>query len=230
MVYGTAPVAACEILPRIKSMGGEIFDTSGNIRVATQVFRKALEGYLELRDYTAPQVYYWWGDALKLFSQGLSAMTIIFINHVSGIIKASDAGLSVKVGAAPVPGNFPLLGGGSIGISRQSKNVDRCVEFFNWVFSDEIANMITLLGGLSPRESVFGNEEILAIYPWLRNMEEHFKQGWRRMTSKRYPNFDNHQFERILGGAVRNAAIGLNTATEAMEDAQRQCEAEFGGK
>ncbi|MDR3248833.1 MAG: extracellular solute-binding protein, partial [Treponema sp.] len=230
MVYGSAPVAACEVLPRIKSIGGDIFDKSGNIHMTTPAFKKSLEEYLELRDYSAPQINYWWGDALKLFSQGLSAMTIIFSNHVSGIIKASDAGLSLKVGAAPVPGNFPLLGGGSIGISRQSKNVDRCVEFFSWVFSDEIANMITLLGGLSPRRSVFGNEQILELYPWLRHMEERFKQGWRRMTSKRYPGFDNHQFERILGSAVRNAALGLNTVTEALENAQRQCEAEFGSR
>jgi multiple sugar transport system substrate-binding protein len=228
MVYGTAPVAACELLPRIKSMGGDLFDKSGGVRVTAPVFRKALEEYLELRDYSAPQVNYWWGDALSLFSQGLSAMTIVFINHVSGIIKASDTGLSLKVGAAPVPGNFPLLGGGSIGISRQSRNVDGCIEFFKWVFSDEIANMITLLGGFSPRESVFSNEEILELYPWLRNVGEQFKRGWRRVTSKRYPDFDNHRFERILGSAVRNAALGLGTVTETLKNAQQQCEAEFG--
>jgi multiple sugar transport system substrate-binding protein len=228
MVYGTAPVAACEVLPRIKSMGGDIFDKPGSIRITAPVFRKALEEYLELLNYSAPQVNYWWGDALGLFSQGLSAMTIVFINHVSGIIKASDTGLSLKVGAAPVPGNFPLLGGGAIGISRQSRNVDSCIEFFNWVFSDEIANMITLLGGLSPRESVFGNEEILEIYPWLRNVGEQFKRGWRRVTSKRYPDFDNHRFERILGNAVRNTVLGLTTVTDALKSAQQQCEAEFG--
>ncbi|MDR1637789.1 MAG: extracellular solute-binding protein, partial [Treponema sp.] len=229
MVYGTAPVAACELLPRIKSMGGDIFDKSGSIRVTAPVFRKALEEYLELRDSSAPQVNYWWGDALGLFSQGLSAMTIIFINHVSGIIKAGDTGLSLKVGAAPAPGNSPLLGGGSIGISRQSRNVDGCVEFFNWVFSDEIANMITLLGGLSPRESVFRNEEILEIYPWLRNAGEQFRRGWRRVTGKHHPDFDNHRFERILGNAVRNAALGLTTVTETLKNAQQQCDAEFGG-
>jgi multiple sugar transport system substrate-binding protein len=221
-------VAACELLPRIKSMGGDFFDKSGSIRVTAPVFRKALEEYLELRGCSAPQVNYWWGDALSLFSQGLSAMTIVFINHVSGIIKASDTGLSLKVGAAPVPGNFPLLGGGSIGISRQSRNVDRCIEFFKWVFSDEIANMITLLGGFSPRESVFSNEEILELYPWLRNMGEQFKRGWRQVTCKRYPDFDNHRFERILGNAVRNAALGLGTVAETLKSAQQQCEAEFG--
>jgi multiple sugar transport system substrate-binding protein len=154
-------------------------------------------------------------------------MTIVFINQVSGIIRTSDPGLSMKVGAAPIPGNYPLLGGGTIGISRQSKNIDQCIEFFNWAYSDEIANMVTLLGGLSPCKSVFSNEEILAVYPWLRNMGEHYTRGWRRISSKRYPNFDNHQFEQIFGNAVRNAALGLVSPEEALKSAQQRCEAEF---
>jgi hypothetical protein len=59
-------------------------------------------------------------------------------------------------------------------------------------------------------------------------VEEQFKRGWRRVTSKRYPDFDNHRFERILGNAVRNAALGLSTVTETLKNAQQQCEAEFG--
>jgi multiple sugar transport system substrate-binding protein len=227
MVYGTATVAACDVLPRIKSMGGELFDKSGKIQINTAVFKKALNDYLALKKYSSPEVNYWWGDALSLFSGGFSAMTIIFINHASRIIRANDRGLSVRVGAAPVPGNFPLLGGGSIGISRQSKNTDQCAEFFNWVYSEEIANMITLLGGLSPCESVFGNEEILEIYPWLENIDVHFKEGWRNVQSSCYPRFDNHHFERIFGSAVRNAALGLISVDEALKSAQSQCEKEF---
>jgi multiple sugar transport system substrate-binding protein len=227
MVYGSAAVAACDVLPRLKSMGGELFDKSEKIQINTAIFKKALNNYLELKKYSSPEVNYWWGDALNLFSGGLSVMTIIFINHVSRIIRANDRGLSVKVGSAPVPGNFPLLGGGSIGISKQSKNTDRCAEFFNWVYSDEIANMITLLGGLSPCKSVFENEEILEVYPWLKNIDAHFKQGWRNVQSSRYPRFDNHHFERIFGTAVRNAALGLMSVDEALKNAQAQCEKEF---
>jgi multiple sugar transport system substrate-binding protein len=227
MVYGTPTVAACEILSRIKSMGGELFDSSGKLSITTAVFKKALEEYLELKKYSGLEVNNWWQDALKSFSSGLSAMTIIFVNHASRIIRSDDTGLSVKVGTAPVPGNFPLLGGGCIGISKQSRNVEGCIDFFNWVFSDKIANMITLLGGLSPCRTVFKNEEILEIYPWLRNMDDHFKRGWRRISSNLYPDFDNHQFERIFGNAVHNAALGLISSKEALESAQKQCDKEF---
>jgi multiple sugar transport system substrate-binding protein len=227
MVYGSATVAACDVLPRVKSMGGELFDKSGKIQINTAIFRKALNDYLGLKKYSSPEVNYWWGDALNLFSGGLSAMIIVFINHVSRIIRANDRGLPVKVGAAPVPGNFPLMGGGAMGISRQSKSKDQCIEFFNWVYSNEIAAMITLLGGLSPCKAVFENGEILEIYPWLKNIDTHFKAGWRNVQSSRYPHFDNHHFERIFGSAVRNAALGLISVDEALKSAQAQCEKEF---
>ena len=227
MVYGGASTAACEVLPRVRDLGGTIFDRAGNISISTAVFRKALEEYLEMKAYSDSEISYWWGDALKSFSSGLSAMTVIFINHVSGIVRTSAPGLSVKVGAAPVPGNCPLLGGGTIGVSRQNNEIGPCIDFFNWVYSDEIANIITLLGGLSPCKSVFNNEEILAIYPWLRNMEEHYTRGWRRNGSKKHPDFDAHHFEQIFGNAVRNAAMGIDSPEQALAKAQIECDREF---
>jgi multiple sugar transport system substrate-binding protein len=224
MVYGGASVAACEVLPRIRDLGGNIFDRTGNVRINSPVFKKALEEYLAIQAYSAPEIHYWWQDALALFSSGLSAMTIVFINHVSSIVRTSAPDLSIKVGAAPVPGNFPLLGGGTIGVSRQSAQTESCIEFFNWVYSDEIANMITLLGGLSPCKSVFANEEILAIYPWLRNMDEYFTRGWRRLNSKKYPDFDNYQFEQIFGNAVQSAALGIDSPEQALAKAQTEFE------
>jgi len=229
MVYGSATVAASEVLPRVKEIGGEFFDKTGKVSINNQIFKKAIENYLELKSFSNPTINYWWDDALKEFSAGHSAMTIIYINQASGIIKISEPGLIMKVGAAPVPGNFPLLGGGMIGISKESKKIDSCLDFFDWIYSDEIANMITLLGGLSPCRSVFENEEILAVYPWLRNMEEHYPHGWRRISSKRHPSFDIHQFEQIFGNAVRISAMGIASPEEALAKAQTECDLEFNG-
>ncbi|MDR0623447.1 MAG: extracellular solute-binding protein, partial [Treponema sp.] len=219
--------AACEILPRIKSLGGEFFDRSGKIAITTPLFKKVVDEYLAMKDYSSSDVNYWWEDALYSFTSGLSAMTILFINRASTIIRANSLLTYNKVGVAPVPGNYPLLGGGSIGISNQSRHPDRCIEFLKWVYNDEIANMITLLGGLSPCQTVFRNEEILEVYPWLRNIREYFKSGSRRITGKRYPRFDNYHFERILGSAVRSAAMGLTSPEKALENAQRQCDTEL---
>jgi multiple sugar transport system substrate-binding protein len=227
MTFGSTTVAACDILPRIRSMGGEIFDQTGRPGFNSGIFRQALEDYLSMRPHAGPEIHYWWGDSLNAFIRGQAAMTVVFFNHASRIIRADNAGIHARAGAAPVPGNFPLLGGGCIGISKESRNIDLCIDFFNWVYSDEIANMITLLGGLSPQGAVFSNEEILEVYPWLREAGEHFKQGWRRLQSPRYPQFDNYQFERILGDAVRGAALGILSPAGALQSAQEEYDREF---
>jgi multiple sugar transport system substrate-binding protein len=227
MSYGLATAAACEILPRIKSLGGEYFGAAGKIAVTTPLFQQALEEYLELTRYSSADVNYWWEGAVDSFTSGASAMTILFINRASDIIRANKSAFPIKAAVAPVPGGFPLLGGGSLGISGHSRNIETCVEFLNWVYSDEAANIITMLGGLSPCRSVFENEEILEVYPWLRNILDYFSTGFRKSSSRVYPHFDNYHFERILGSAVRNAAMGLISPAEALENAQRQCEAEL---
>jgi multiple sugar transport system substrate-binding protein len=227
MVYGNEITAACEMLPRIKSMGGSIFDGAGRIDLLSPVFVGALEKYLTIRKYSTENVLNWWDDALNIFIQGRAAMTVIFINHVSRIIRTHDIDTSMRVGFAPVPGNYPLLGGGVIGMSKRSKKTACCIDFLKWLYSDGIANTITLLGGLSPCASVFSNEEILEIYPWLRNISEQFELGWRSSKSRLFPDFDNYKFEQIFGGAVRSAALGITGLREALESAQKECEKVF---
>lgn len=227
MTYGGATVAACDILPRLRNYEASIFNPAGQVQINSDKSLAALSSYLELKDYCSPETYYWWGGPLKSFANGESAMSIVFINHASRTININHSGSLDKVGSAPIPGKAPLLGGGCIGISAGSKQKDLCMEFLKWVYSDEISNMITFLGGLSPNASVFQNEEILSLYPWLRNISSHFSMGWRRNNTSAYADFDDNQFERILGNAVRNAAMGIVTAEEALQMAQEQCEKEF---
>jgi multiple sugar transport system substrate-binding protein len=208
-------------------LGADFFDSAGRIAVNTPLVKKVLDEYLEMRHYSSTDINYWWEDTLGSFSSGLSAMSILFINRAGGLLRADSPLKRAAIGVAPIPGNRPLLGGGSIGISRQSRNPAGGIEFLNWIYGDDIANVITLLGGLSPRGSVFDNEEILEIYPWLRNIGSYFSSGFRKTGSKKYAHFDNYHFERIFGGMVRSAAMGLLSSEEALKSAQRQCEEAF---
>lgn len=225
MTYGSASVAACDFLPRVKERAEEVYPAAGNMNLLS--FSEPLQEYLETKKYSDPQISYWWGDSLEAFAHGKSAMTIVFINHASRIINNRFSGVLNRVGTAPTPGETPLLGGGCIGISKQSKHVDWCMEFLNWIYSSEIANLITLLGGLSPCASVFENEEILELYPWLRGIERHFKTGWRRKPLGSSLDMNENQFERILGMAVRNAALGIMSIPDSLSAAQQQYEREF---
>ncbi len=227
ITYGSSVVAACDFLPRFKSMGGNIFDGNGRINITTQKAIKALQDYSEIRDYANPDVHFWWNDSMESFANGSTAMTIVFDNYASRVINSRRSVIFDKVGTAKIPGNMPLLGGGIIGISNQSQKIDQCICFLKWIYSDEIANLLVLLGGHSACASVFKNEEILTLYPWLRNIDKHFQVGSRHNNNPRYPNFDGVRFEQILGLAVRNAAMGIMSPEEALKSAQDQYDTEF---
>jgi multiple sugar transport system substrate-binding protein len=223
LVYGSGATAASEILPRLRSLGASVFDEQGRFRLDTPAFVRGFKQYLGLRACADVKVNYWWDDALRSFSAGDTAMSLIFINHASSVVRGG--GREFKAGAAAL--DFPLLGGGLLGLGKESKKLEECAEFLSWVYSDEIANMVGLLGGMSACASVYENEEILELYPWLRGIDRAFKQGWRRIRSPLRPHFDSNGFERILGGALRNAALGLATPEEALKSAQQLCETRF---
>lgn len=220
MTYGSAAVAACDFLPWLKGMGGGIFDWNGYLAVNTPVVREALEAYLHMGQYASPAVNYWWVDSMQAFAAGQSAIASVFLNHASPVFNGNHSVVVGKVGSAPLPGGTGLLGGGCIGISRQSEKVEDCHAFLEWVYSERIANLLTLLGGLSPCSSVYQNEEILGLYPWLRNYSDCFITATRRNISPLYPHFDDYQFELQLGIAVRNTAMGIMPVAAALERLQ----------
>ena len=126
-----------------------------------------------------------------------------------------------------VPGGHPLTGGGVIGISRASRHPKAAAEFLKWVFSDETAQLLTLLGGFSPSRSIYANAEITSLFPWMEALPSSFIHGTRRTESPVYRKFNEKKFENLLGIAVRNAVTGMASPQEALEYAQAMCEASF---
>lgn len=227
LTFGSAAVAACDFLPRLKSMGGSIFNENGELEINSKLSCAALENYLATRCYASNAINYWWAYSMEAFASGETAMTMVFINHASSIINSRNSTVIGKVGAAALPGNAPLLGGGCIGISKYSEKTDACMAFLRWVYSEEISSLLTLLGGLTPCKSAYENEEVLRLYPWLRSYEPCFRTASRQNVSPLYPHFNDYRFEQLLGMAVRNAAMGVSSVEEALGRAQNAYAAEL---
>ena len=224
--YGSATVAACDFLPRFKAAGGRVTDEAGNFVLASPESVQALTDYVRCARYSPPTVNYWWSDTMRLFSSSQSAMSIVFLNHASRVLNDPNSSVINKVGCALVPGGHPLLGGGCVGISRNCTQIDAAFAFLRWIYSDKIANLLTLYGALSPCKSIFENEQVHRLYPWLREVETHFLKS-SRIEKTPVPDFDYYRFEQVLGISVRNAVLGVNTPEQALLHAQTQCEQEF---
>ncbi|MGQ7190081.1 extracellular solute-binding protein, partial [Escherichia sp. HC-CC] len=64
--------------------------------------------------------------------------------------------IAPTIGYAPVPGQLPQLGGGSIGMSRYSKKKKQVEQFFHWLYSDRTTTQLWKLpwnGSIADRGS-----------------------------------------------------------------------------
>lgn len=227
LVFGTAAVAACDFLPRFKSFGGNIFDPDGRIQIDTPIMRKALVNYIETYEYTDQTTNLWWGKSTVSFSEGDTAMNIVFSNHASAMLHGEHSKVVGKTGFAAIPGGNPLLGGGVIGISKNSKRQQECLRFLQWIYSKKVASIITYLGGYITNKHLCDNLDVLELYPWIEDMEKEFSLGWRREKDETHNTFDEFQFEEILGVAVRSSVSGVLSIDEALKEAQNRCDEVF---
>mgnify|MGYP001585366836 CR=1 FL=1 len=227
LVFGSAAVAACDFLPRFKELGGEIFDENGNVIINIEIAKKALQSYIETYDYTDGATNMWWQKALETFAEGNTAMIIVFSNHSSHMLHSKSSKVVGKIGFAPVPGGYPLLGGGIIGISKDSKKYQESIEFLKWIYSDKISSAITYLGGFSPCKDIYNNEDVMTLYPWIEGMDKSFRYGGRRNKNSKHPKFDDRKFEGILGIAIRSSVTGILDIDIALNNAQQLCDKEF---
>lgn len=228
VAIGNSVVSPSEYLPRLFAEGGRLFDEDNKkINLTTKSARKALEGYMEAYEYSDKLIYQWWKNALEGFAEGNTAMTIVFMNYASDIVNTKISNIAGKIGFAAVPGGKPLIGGGVIGIHPQSQQKEAACEFINWLYSDEVASVFTMLGGLSPCKTVYNNRNVLELYPWLSAAKHSFSIGHRRVDNNYYQNFSEKMLEQIISVGVKNAVIGELTAHEALALTQKQCEEYF---
>lgn len=191
------------------------------------ITKNALQSYIECFNYTDGVSNKWWDNAVEAFANGNVAMIIVFSNYASHMLHSKKSKVHGKIGFAPVPGGFPLLGGGIIGISKESDKYQECLDFFEWMYSDKISSAITYLGGNTPNKNIYNNEDIVTLYPWLESMNKSFSIGFRRNKNQFHINFDERKFESILGLYVRSAVTGVIGIDEALNNAQQICDAEF---
>lgn len=228
--YGRTFLAACDFLPRYREYRKGIFTPDGRVDILTPEMREAVDSYLGICRYASDENNLWWGDSTKQFSRGKTAMHIVFSNYAAEMVHNPDSRVVGRVAFGVVPGGQPLSGGGTIGISRHSKKYEACMVFLKWLYQREIAETVTYLGGYICNRHVSKNLDVVELYPWLEGMEQSFAAGWRLYGSERNPDFNEFQFEDILGTAIRSIASGIEERDAALAKAQEECDRMFNRK
>lgn len=154
----------------------------------------------------------WFGAAHDNFIRGNSAMEIIAFNYASDITRLHTLAANSQIGYSLVPGGHPVLGGGSMLITKQCKEYQAALDFVAWACGQNNAELFTYLGGVSPHLHVYKNQEILNLYPWYRLFLETIERSSYREL---WDQFHVYKLERLIGNAVRSVVSGEMAPQEA---------------
>ena len=227
ITLGSTGVAGTEFLTRYFSLTRNLFDDEGRLLLDSDNARAALDALVEARQYAKPRPCPWWTHAAMEFSEGDVAMTILYSNFASDILNRNSRVVN-RIGYALVPGGSPIIGGGSLGVSRFSKNPELALSFIRWLSSEPISSASMLLGSVSACGKSYENYEIIDSYPWLDLAKDSFALSANQRTPfTDFSPFDERRFLGILGLEVKNAYIGALSSAEALEKARKTYERQF---
>ncbi len=224
LALGYPTSIAVEFLTRLLSQP-DLYDDRKCLNFHSPSARVALQSLVDTAQYANTPDSHWWESVVHSFSSGQAATTIVYTNHASDIIHAQDSTVAGKIGYATVPGQKPIIGGGVLGISRFSKQVEEAYSFLDWASSESIASPITMIGGTSPCTGTYANGEIINLYPWLQHLSDNIRIGERnRVFSLVDESINQRSIEHALGIATKNAIIGTFTMEEALSYAAKSLE------
>lgn len=172
--YGTCLLGAkpdgimAEFLPRQWSYMGRFLGSNGLDMISAANLR-AVKNLCESYQYSYPNCTdFLEEEQVQEFAKGNIAMISSYNVHLQDKLDV----MNQNVRFARVPGTAALIGGWMLGINAYSKQIEESALFLNWEMSDRISVHSSLLGQISPFKSVFYDNELLTIYPWMRTVNE----------------------------------------------------------
>lgn len=227
LTLGSTGVAGTEFMARLFSRQDNLYDSQKEIHLDSDACLQSLEELLKLREYTSPAYCKWWVDTARSFATGNFAMSVLYSNFASDLL-AQNSKVVGNIGYTMMPGGNPIIGGGSLGVSRYSRHPREALSFIKWMCSEPISSAAALLGSTSPCRKTYENYEVVNNFPWINLAERCFPlaRGRRIPEQERMP-FDERKYLNILGMAVKNSYSNICSPKEALKNAQELFEKHF---
>lgn len=211
---GSSGLIATEYLLRYYALGGRLVQQNSPIQLEPKLAISALQQYLQQLTVTCNLHSEWWNSSVAKFEQGQLAMLIMYMNLFNDV---AHSPLSPTIGYAPVPGNRPQMGGGTLGMSRFSKKKEPAAQFFHWLYSAEITEHLVLLGGNSAHRCIYQNQRILHHYPWFNLLRDSSGTGIRESRGLQGQRFNLRHAEIIIGQGITNVLNQMMSPEQAID-------------
>ena len=116
LTLGSFGVAGSEFMARYLETHKNLYDEDGKVRLNSPEGNLAMQQLIELKEMAPTHSNTWWTDTAEDFASGRLAMAILYSNYASDLIR-EGSNISELIGCTLVPGQNPILGGASLGIS-----------------------------------------------------------------------------------------------------------------
>ena len=189
LTLGNTGVAATEFLTRYFSHREHLEYRDGKVFIDNETGRQAMAELLEAQKYAPAQTARWWTDLAGTFADGDVAMAIMFSNYASEILAARSK-IVGNIGFSMVPGGNPIVGGGSLGVSKNSKKPEDALAYIKWMTKEPISSAMAGLGSVSPCARTYSKFDIIDTFPWLELSKDCFTLS----RTKRVPDGQEKPF------------------------------------
>lgn len=194
-----------EYLPRQWSYNGQ-FINRGRLDLESTSNAKAIKNLCESYKYSYPDCFdYLEDEQIQEFLKGDIAMISTYNVHLQDKLEASNPNIQF----AKIPGSLALVGGWLLGINKYSKKIEESAKFLEWEMSVRISIHSSLLGQISPFKSVFFDDELSTIYPWMKII----KDSYTELRGKEFDTINHnggtgHRLEEAFSSRLQKAIRG----------------------
>lgn len=198
--YGTTlidnpEILALEFLVRYYALANQPILAQKTSAFDSQIALRVLENLAELKESAVVLHESWWDKAVERFEKKETAMLMIYANHYSQL----SHNMPSSIGCSPVPGNMPLIGGGSLAMVKGTEKNEEVRLFFDWFLNDEINDLYVELGGVSARKNVLMNQSLIKKSPWISLIEQIDFNGVRENTDATGNAINLAEIEKQIG-------------------------------
>jgi multiple sugar transport system substrate-binding protein len=164
--------------------GGSLLDAKFKSNLLSEQTQTGLNFRQSLIKYMPPGIVdFDHNEAVNALAQGQVAMITEWSAFYQTLADPKNSKVVDQLGIAPEPkgpsGRKPALGGFSLAVTNQAKDNEKAAAwlFIQWATSKETAKLYVEAGGVSGRQSVYKDPELLKKYPFIQPMVESWQAG-----------------------------------------------------
>ncbi len=224
MSRGDNVYMAIDFLDRLWAYGGRVFDEFGQVSINSVSAVNAMRSLMQSYKYSSGKQLNSWDKVAEEFSQGDSAMVILYNSDVGDINNHTKSKVAGNIGYSMIPGGCPVLGGWSLGLNRYGEHQEDAERFLLWACSGPNGVPLSLLGGSTLRSEYYERSDLEKLEPWKNLVLESCQRSRKRVLPEILDEsrWKNKIYTLIIPKEITRVVNGELSETEALKNMERQ--------